>query len=383
MVREMDLAPRSPTIVAFTVEEEIGCHGAKALAQRERPDVFIAIDGSPLVPECPLDLNGRPAIRSKDRAATYDQELLREICRFSSDAGVELQPVGPERSNVLALNGEPEVVLSTHIDTVPPFFPASEDEEHIHGRGSCDAKGILASQVIATERLLAEGVKNFGLLFLVGEETLSDGARVANLTPRGTKYIINGEPTDNKLALGTKGILRVDIRAKGRMAHSAYPHLGESAIEKLLDVLAEIRRLPLPQDPALGPSTINIGLISGGRAANVIPDLAQAQILIRTVNRADELRAKIRSVLEGRCEYEFIRNTPALLMEKLDGFETEVVAFTTDLPNLTAWGRPLLLGPGSISVAHTDHERVRKSDLTRAVELYCQLVRRLKGRIED
>ena len=296
---------------------------------------------------------------------------------------VELQPVGPERSNVLALNGEPEVVLSTHIDTVPPFFPASEDEEYIHGRGSCDAKGILASQVIAAERLLAEGVKDFGLLFLVGEETLSDGARAANLTPRGAKYIINGEPTDNKLAQGTKGILRVDIRAKGRMAHSAYPHLGESAIEKLLDVLAEIRRLPLPEDPVLGPSTINIGLISGGRAANVIPDLAQAQVLIRTVNGADELRAKIRGLVEGRCDYEFIRYTPALLMEKLDGFETEVVAFTTDLPNLTAWGRPLLLGPGSISVAHTDHERVRKSDLTRAVELYCQLVRRLKGRIED
>ncbi len=293
---------------------------------------------------------------------------------------VELQPVGPERSNVLALNGVPEVVLSTHIDTVPPFLPASEDEEYIHGRGSCDAKGILASQVIAAERLIAEGVEDFGLLFLVGEETLSDGARVANLSPRGAKYIINGEPTDNKLALGTKGILRVDIRAKGRMAHSAYPHLGESAIEKLLDVLADIRRLPLPKDPVLGPSTMNIGLISGGRAANVIPDLAQAQVLIRTVNGADELRTKIRSLLEGRCEYEFVRYTPALLMERLDGFETEVVAFTTDLPNLTAWGRPLLLGPGSISVAHTDHERVRKAELTRAVDLYYRLVRQLKAR---
>lgn len=296
---------------------------------------------------------------------------------------VELQPVAPERSNVLALTGEPEVVLSTHIDTVPPFFPSSEDEEYIFGRGSCDAKGILASQVIAAERLLSEGVGNFGLLFLVGEETLSDGARAANLSPRGAKYIINGEPTDNKLALGTKGILRVDVRAKGRMAHSAYPHLGESAIDKLLDVLADIRRLPLPEDPALGPSTVNIGVISGGRAANVVPDLAQAQILIRTVNGADELRGRVQSLLEGRCEYEFIRDTPALRMEKLDGFETEVVAFTTDLPNLTAWGRPLLLGPGSISVAHTDHEKVRKSDLARAVELYCQLVRRLKGRIEN
>ncbi|MBI1941949.1 MAG: M20/M25/M40 family metallo-hydrolase [Acidobacteria bacterium] len=296
---------------------------------------------------------------------------------------VELQPVAPERSNVLALSGNPEVVLSTHIDTVPPFFPSSEDEEYIYGRGSCDAKGILASQVIAAERLLSEGIGNFGLLFLVGEETLSDGARAANLSPRGAKYIINGEPTDNKLALGTKGILRVDVRAKGRMAHSAYPHLGESAIDKLLDVLADIRRLPLPEDPVLGPSTVNIGVISGGRAANVVPDLAQAQILIRTVNGADELRARVQNLLEGRCEYEFIRDTPALRMEKLDGFETEVVAFTTDLPNLTAWGRPLLLGPGSISVAHTDHEKVRKSDLARAVELYCQLIRRLKGKIVD
>lgn len=291
---------------------------------------------------------------------------------------VELQPVAPERSNVLALNGEPEVVLSTHIDTVPPFFPSSEDEEYIHGRGSCDAKGILASQVMAAERLLSEGVENFGLLFLVGEETLSDGARAANLSPRGAKFIINGEPTDNKLALGTKGILHVDVRATGRMAHSAYPHLGESAIEKLLDALGDIRRLPLPEDPVLGPSTVNIGVISGGRAANVIPDLAQAQILIRTVNGADELRGKIQRLLEGRCEFDFIRDTPALLMEKLDGFETAVVAFTTDLPNLTAWGRPLLLGPGSIRVAHTDHERARKADLTRAVDLYCRLVRELK-----
>ena len=296
---------------------------------------------------------------------------------------VELQPVAPERANVLALRGTPDVVLSTHLDTVPPFFPAREDEEFIYGRGSCDAKGIVAAQVMAAERLIDDGVENFGLLFLVGEETVSDGARVANLSPRGAKYIINGEPTDNKLALGSKGILRVDIRTQGKMAHSAYPHLGESAIEKLLEILADVRRLPLPDDPMLGPATLNIGMISGGRAANVVPDEAQAQVLIRTVDGAQELRSGLQSLLEGRCEYEFVRDTPALKLEKLDGFETEVVAFTTDLPNLTRWGRPLLLGPGSIQEAHTDHERVRKTDLVRAVELYYQLVRRLKGRIEN
>ena len=296
---------------------------------------------------------------------------------------VELQPVGPDRSNVLALRGTPEVVLSTHIDTVPPFTPASEDDEYIYGRGSCDAKGILAAQVIAAERLVSEGVEDFGLLFLAGEETLSDGAYVANQSPCGSKYLINGEPTENKLAIGSKGILRIDLCARGRMAHSAYPHLGESAVEKLLDALHDLRRMPLPVDPELGPSTLNIGVISGGRAANIVPDEARAQVLIRTVNGADALRQNIQRLLDGRCEYEFVRETPALKMERLDGFETDVVAFTTDLPNLTRWGRPLLLGPGSINVAHTDHERVRKADLVRAVDLYCRLVRELKERIDD
>jgi acetylornithine deacetylase len=293
---------------------------------------------------------------------------------------VELQPVSEGRSNVLAFHGIPEVVLSTHLDTVPPFMPANEDDEFIYGRGSCDAKGIVASQIIAAERLRNEGVRDFGLLFLVGEETTSDGAQAANAAPRGSKYIINGEPTENKLIIGSKGNLRLDLRTEGRMAHSAYPHLGESAIEKLLDILADLRRLPLSQDPVLGPSTMNIGVIAGGRAANVIPDEARAEILFRTVSDSTELRAQIREVLEGRCEYVFARDTPVLKMDRLDGYETDVVAFTTDLPSLTRWGRPSLLGPGSISVAHTDHERVRKADLVRAVDLYCRLVRELKGK---
>lgn len=308
--------------------------------------------------------------------------LLRDhltACGFQA----RMLPVEGERANVFATLGRPEIVLSTHMDTVPPFFPAAEDDEFIHGRGSCDAKGILAAQVEAAKRLKAEGVSDFGLLFLVGEETLSDGARAANETPAGCRYMINGEPTENKLAVGSKGILRVDIRARGRMAHSAYPHLGESAIDKLIEALNDLRRIPLPVDPVLGPTTLNIGLISGGRAANVVPDEAHADVLIRTVNGTEELRQSIRRVLDGRCEYEFIRETPALKMETVEGFETDRVAFATDLPNLTRWGRPLLLGPGSINVAHTDHERVRKADLALAVGLYCQLVRQLKARIAD
>ena len=292
----------------------------------------------------------------------------------------ELMPVGRDRSNVFATWGRPDIVLSTHLDTVPPFFPAHEDAEHIFGRGSCDAKGILAAQVSAAERLKNDGVENIALLFLVGEETVSDGAREANLHPRGSRCIINGEPTENKLVLGSKGILRIDISARGKMAHSAYPHLGVSAIDKLLDVLADLRKIPLPVSPLLGPSTMNIGVIGAGRAANVVPDHAVAQILIRIVENSEPLRRKITEIIAGRCEFEFVRDTPLLLMEKLDGYDTDIVAFTTDLPSLTNWGRPLLLGPGSISMAHTERECVRKADLVAAADLYYRLVRDLKNR---
>ena len=292
----------------------------------------------------------------------------------------ELMPVSRDRANVLACWGKPDVVMSTHLDTVPPFFPADEDADYLYGRGSCDAKGIVASQIAAAERLKGEGIKDFGLLFLVGEETTSDGAREANLHSHGSRYIINGEPTENRLVIGTKGNLRLDITARGKMAHSAYPELGVNAIDKLLDVLADVRKVPLPRHPVLGPSTMNIGLIAGGRAANVIPDEASVQILIRTVGDSGPTRKAITDAVRGRCECEFVRDTPVLLMEKLDGYATDVVAFTTDLPSLGNWGRPLLLGPGSITVAHTERERVRKADLEAAVELYCRLVRDLKER---
>ena len=292
----------------------------------------------------------------------------------------ELMPVSRDRSNVFATWGKPDIVLSTHLDTVPPFFLAHEDADHIYGRGSCDAKGILAAQVSAAERLKKDGVEDFALLFLVGEETVSDGAREANLHPRGSRYIINGEPTENKLVIGCKGNLRVDVRARGKMAHSAYPHLGVNAIDKLLDVLAEVRQISLPVSPVLGPSTMNIGVITGGRAANVVPDEAVAQILIRIVENSEPLRQKITEIIGDRCEMVIVRDTPVLMMENLEGYETDVVAFTTDLPSLTNWGHPLLLGPGSINTAHTERECVRKADLVAAADLYYRLVRDLKSR---
>ncbi len=294
---------------------------------------------------------------------------------------VSRQQVEPGRSNVFATLGRPDVVLSTHMDTVPPFIPASEDDEWIYGRGSCDAKGILSAQVITAQGLKAEGVRDFAMLFMVGEEILSDGARVANEQSPGTRYMINGEPTENKLAVGTKGILRVDFETKGKAAHSAYPEMGESAILKLLDILEDVRRIPLPVDPVMGPATVNIGVIQGGNAINVIPDSASAKILFRTVSPTNELRERVEAVVKGRCEYEIIRDTKPIRTEHFDGFETEVVSYSTDLPSLTRWGRPLLLGPGSIRVAHTDQECVRKSELLHAVELYTRLVKELKKRI--
>ncbi|HXJ91641.1 MAG TPA: M20/M25/M40 family metallo-hydrolase [Terriglobia bacterium] len=316
-----------------------------------------------------------------------EPECARFLSQYLPGLGleVETQPVAGERCNVFAARGEPKVVLSTHMDTVPPFFGAREDAEFIYGRGSCDAKGIIAAQVAAARRLLGEGCSDFGLLFLVGEETTSEGAQAANLAPRGSRYIINGEPTDNRLAVGSKGNLWFRIEVQGRAAHSAYPELGDPAIEKLLDILADVRRLLLPQDPVFGPSTLNIGLISGGRAANVIPDHAEADILIRTIPEPPDvpnLRTRVERLLEGRCKLTLIRDTPPLKLEALEGYETQMVAFTTDLPSLTNWGRPLLIGPGSIHVAHTEGEKVPKAELLKAVEIYVKLTRELLARCD-
>ncbi|MBV9226625.1 MAG: M20/M25/M40 family metallo-hydrolase [Acidobacteriaceae bacterium] len=303
--------------------------------------------------------------------------LLSELApRFGGTA--ERMAVEKDRDNILVHFGNPVVTLSTHMDTVPPFFPSREDETCIWGRGACDTKGIIASMIVAAEQLLENGIRNVGLLFVVGEERNSAGAHIAAQTPRGSKYIINGEPTDNKLALGSKGALRYEIVAKGRMAHSAYPELGESAIEKLLDALERIRRLPLPTDSILGRSTLNIGTIQGGRAPNVVPDSATAEVFIRVVGDVTELRGAVEEAARPEAEAEEVLFIPAVHLGSLDGFETTVVAFTTDIPAFGgAWGQPFLIGPGSIHVAHTSEERIPKSQLIEAVEIYKRLVRTL------
>ena len=279
-----------------------------------------------------------------------------------------------ERFNVYAaMSGvTPDVVLSTHMDTVPPYFGSSEDDEFIYGRGSCDAKGIIAAQIAAADRLREAGVK-VGLLFVVGEERDSAGAAVANANPKGSKFLINGEPTDNRLALASKGALRCELRAKGRMAHSAYPELGESAIDKLIGALHDILAMPLPVEPEIGPSTLNVGLIAGGRAPNVVADKAEAHILIRLVGHADETKRNIVKIVGDRADVEFSLELPFVRMRKVGNLPTMVAKFTTDIPSLTNWGEPFLLGPGSIHVAHTPDEKIAKKQLLEAVDLYYNL----------
>lgn len=296
--------------------------------------------------------------------------------RFSG--AVERCPVKADRFNVFAHWGDPVVTLSTHMDTVPPFFPSREDADFIWGRGSADAKGIIASMIGAAEGLLESGVRNFGLLFVVGEERNSAGAYAAARSPRGSRFLINGEPTENRLALATKGLLRCEIEARGKLAHSAYPELGESAIEKLLDALQEIRKIRLPEDPLLGHSTLNIGVISGGRAPNVIPDAATAEIAVRLVGEAALVRDAVIGAVGDRAEVREILCIPAIHFDRLDGFETAIVAYTTDVPVFgKSWGKPYLLGPGNIHVAHTSEERVSKKELLAASGIYQQMVKKL------
>ena len=306
--------------------------------------------------------------------------LFDHLSRLAGPTGgrVEQLQVEPHRFNVLASWDQPVVTLSTHMDTVPPFYASREDDEFIWGRGACDTKGIVASMIHAAAGLLDGGQRNFGLLFVVGEERNSAGAYAAARDSRGSRYIVNGEPTGNQLALGSKGALRYEIVAGGRMAHSAYPHLGESAIEKLLDALERVRRVPLPADPVLGPSTLNIGTISGGRAPNVIADAAQAEVFIRLVDGGASTRAAVAAAVEGFAEAREVLTIPAVHLGALDGFETTVVSYTTDIPAFGGtWGQPFLLGPGSIHVAHTAEERVPKRELIEAVQIYQKLVRRL------
>jgi len=293
---------------------------------------------------------------------------------------VQKGPVERHRFNVLALPravSSPAVVFSTHMDVVPPHIPSWEDDRRVYGRGACDAKGIIAAQTAAAQRLLNEHKIGAGLLFVVGEEKDSLGAKIANEHPIGSKFLVNGEPTENKVALASKGTLRVELIAQGKMAHSAYPELGDSAIDKLIEALHRLKKMHLPYNEEIGPSTMNIGVIEGGRAPNVIADHARAHLLIRLVGPSEDIRRNIVDGVRDLVKVEFPLEIPYTKLRTVSGLPTMVAAFTTDIPQLSNWGEPVLLGPGSIHVAHTENEFIDKEQLMKAVDIYTQMGKEL------
>jgi acetylornithine deacetylase len=315
-----------------------------------------------------------------DSTTGREADVAGWLARFLIGRGytVTEQPVSNGRFNVFArLDTPPSIVFSTHFDCVPPFFPSREERGLLFGRGACDAKGIIAAQVAAADRLRASGETRFALLYVAGEERGSDGARVANQqAPDGVRFLINGEPTDNRLGAATRGLLRVRLHADGRAAHSSFPELGDSAIDKLLDVLMVIRGVPLPEDPLLGRTHYTVGLIEGGVAPNVVSPHASAELLFRTVGEAAKVREAL-SVVDSLVRIEHVLEIDAVRMHTLSGFETAVFPYTTDIPMLRKWGQPILVGPGSIHVAHTDHEHVSIDELHAAVGIYESLAKRL------
>jgi acetylornithine deacetylase len=322
-------------------------------------------------------------------STTYHEGAVGEfLSRFLLERGwvVEKTPVpqpaesgsNDKRWNIYAgtFGQTPDLVFSTHLDTVPPYIPFREDAEFMYGRGVSDAKGILAAQVAAAEALRAEGLR-VGMLFVSGEERDSAGAKVANLSPKGSRFLINGEPTDNRLALASKGSLRAVLRASGKMAHSAYPELGESAVHKLVEALGRLLALELPVTEDVGSSTLNIGQVQGGYAPNVIADKAEAQVLVRLVSDSAPVRKAIVDATAGLAEVDFTLEIPFVRLRAVEGLPTMIAKFTTDIPQLNHWGEPLLLGPGSIHVAHTPHEKLAKKELLEAVELYIKVAKHL------
>ncbi len=288
---------------------------------------------------------------------------------------VTVQEVTPGRGNVWASREGGGVTLSTHLDTVPPYVPARLAGDRLYGRGACDAKGIAAAMLVAGDRLADSGENRVDLLFVVGEEKASDGARAANRLPCTSRFLINGEPTESKLAVGAKGSLRVTLRTRGVEAHSAYPQLGKSAIEPMLELLPSLKTLELPSDPRLGQSTVNIGVIRGGTEANIIPGSCEVELMFRLVGDVDVVKRMVESWVAGRAEITYGSHIPLQYFHTIPGFETAPVAFTSDIPLLDRWGTPLLFGPGSIHVAHTPDEFVAVDELRAAVDAYERMVR--------
>jgi acetylornithine deacetylase len=290
---------------------------------------------------------------------------------------VHVQEVSKGRGNVWASRAGGGVTLSTHLDTVPPFVAPRLDGDQLYGRGSCDAKGIAAAMMAAADRLATSGEQRVDLLLVVGEEKGSDGARAANRLAPTSRFLVNGEPTESKLASGAKGSQRVMVRTRGRAAHSAYPHLGESAIEPLLALLPTVHKLDMPSDPLLGKTTVNIGVVRGGTEANIIPENAEAELMFRLVGDVAPLRKALEKWAKGKAELEYGSYIPAQHFHLIPGFETAPVAYTSDIPLLDRWGTPLLFGPGSIHVAHTVDEHIAVPELRAAVDAYERIVHTL------
>ncbi len=316
---------------------------------------------------------------SIDSSTGREREAVDVVGRWLVARGwnVTLQEVEPGRSNVWATRAGNGVTLSTHLDTVPPYIPPRLDDGRLYGRGACDAKGIAASMLVAAQQLADAGEERVDLLFVVGEEKGSPGARAANRLPATSRWLVNGEPTESRLASGAKGAQRVVVRVRGREAHSAYPEFGESALDPLLALLPQVRSLALPSDDVLGETTCNIGVLRAGTEANVIPGLAEAEIMIRLVGEVEPVREVFETWAQGRAELEWGSYIPAQRFHVLDGFEVAPVAFTTDIPLLSRWGTPLLFGPGSIHVAHTPEEHISVTELRASVDAYVRIVREL------
>lgn len=315
--------------------------------------------------------------------STTDQEgpAVDFVARWLIARGwnVTLQEVSPGRSNIWASRQGHGVTLSTHLDTVPPYVKPSLEGERLYGRGACDAKGIVAAMLVAADALVAEGEERVDLLFVVGEEGGSDGARAANGLAATSRFLINGEPTESTLASGAKGSLRVTLRTRGRAAHSAYPQLGASAILPMLELLQDLNSLELPHDPILGRSTLNVGVIRGGAEANIVPERCEAEIMVRLVGPVEPVQAAIERVVGERAEVRYGSHIPAQHFQVLPEYPAAPVAYTSDIPLLSRWGTPLLYGPGSISVAHTPDEHIETTDLREAARTYAALVRALLG----
>ncbi|OFW20011.1 MAG: hypothetical protein A3H97_22370 [Acidobacteria bacterium RIFCSPLOWO2_02_FULL_65_29] len=330
-----------------------------------------------------MDLVGvTRALVDIDSTTGREGEAGRWLSRYLTDLGFSVteQRVDDSRFNLIVSSGQPaRVVLSTHYDCVPPFFASRIERDRIYGRGSCDAKGILAAQVAAVDRLRREGETRVGLLFVVGEERGSDGAQAANVAANGCRFLVDGEPTDNRLGIATRGAYRLRLRAAGRAAHSSFPELGESAIDKLIDALVELRSIELPVDAILGRTHYSVGLMSGGVAPNVVSPSAEAEVMFRTVGDAADVRRAIRSI-ERRVDIEHVLEVPPVSLATVPGIDAAVFPYTTDIPFLDRWGQPLLFGPGSVHAAHTADEFIELAELGRAVDGYVAIARELLAR---